>query len=396
MHASVAPRAAINPLVADTGTPPIPEAQAWMARYGGAFGPMVNMSQAVPGHPPHPDFTARLVEAARSLDAARYGPITGDADLRETYAAHLSAVYRGTIGPADVAITAGCNMAFVAALMLLAKAGDNILLPSPWYFNHEMTAKMLGVEARPLPCDSGAGFVPDPDEAERLIDARTQAIVLVTPNNPTGAIYPDRVIQAFASLCRRRGLWLVIDETYRDFLPPSMERPHQLFERGAWRDHVIQLYSFSKVYCIPGYRLGSVAANARVIDELTKILDCIQICAPRIGQRAVKWGIDALTQWREANRREMHRRAEAFRHALGQSAEWRVDSVGAYFAYVRHPFESRSAEEVAEALAVERGVLALPGSYFGPGQHTHLRMAFGNLEIDRIDALGERLRGFSI
>jgi aspartate/methionine/tyrosine aminotransferase len=389
-------RAAINTLVADTGTPPIPEAQGWIARYGGAFGPAINMSQAVPGHPPHPDFMARLVEAAGSSDAARYGQITGDADLRETYAAHLSALYGAEIRPAEIALTAGCNMGFVVTLMLLAKGGDNVLLPSPWYFNHEMTAKMLGVEARALPCHAAAGFVPDPDEAARLIDARTRAIVLVTPNNPTGAIYSDGVIQAFASLCRRRGLWLVVDETYRDFLPPSIDRAHGLFAHDAWRDCVIQLYSFSKAYCIPGYRLGSVVADACVIGELAKILDCVQICPPRIGQRAVVWGIDALAEWREANRREMHRRAEAFRRALGQSPEWRVDSVGAYFAYLRHPFEGRSAEEVAEALAVERGVLALPGSYFGPGQHTHLRMAFGNLEADRIESLGGRLRGFAL
>jgi aspartate/methionine/tyrosine aminotransferase len=286
MDVAARPVAAINPLVADTGTPPIPEAQAWLTRYRGAFGPAINMSQAVPGHPPHPDFMARLLEAAGSTEPTRYGPITGDADLRESYAAHLTALYGGAISTADVAITAGCNMGFVVTLMLVAKSGDNILLPSPWYFNHEMTAKMLGVEARALSCDPAAGFVPDADEAERLIDARTKAIVLVTPNNPTGAVYPDRTIQAFADLCRRRCLWLIIDETYRDFLPPSMERAHGLFECPAWRDHVIQLYSFSKAYCIPGYRLGAVLADATVIGELAKILDCIQICAPRIGQRA--------------------------------------------------------------------------------------------------------------
>jgi aspartate/methionine/tyrosine aminotransferase len=394
MDAPAATHAEINPLVADTGTPPIPEAQGWVARYGGAHGPLINMSQAVPGHPPHPDFMARLAEAAASVDAARYGPIAGDAELRAAYAAHLSALYGGEIGAGDVAITAGCNMAFVAALMLVAKAGDAIVLPSPWYFNHAMTAQMLGIAARPLPCDPRAGFVPDPDAAESLIDARTRAIVLVTPNNPTGAIYPARVIHAFADLCRRRGLWLVIDETYRDFLPPAIGRAHGLFADGARRDRVIGLYSFSKAYCIPGYRLGAVAADAAVIGELSKILDCIQICAPRVGQRALAWGIAALGEWREANRREMHRRAEAFRRALGDTLDWRVDSVGAYFAYVRHPFEGRAAEAVAEKLTVERGVLALPGSYFGGDQDRHLRMAFGNLEGGRIAELGERLRGF--
>src|SRR5215203_467313 len=300
MDAPTASRPAVNPLVADTGTPPIPEAQGWVQRYGGAHGPLINMSQAVPGHPPHPDFMARLVEAAASVDAGRYGPIAGDADLRAAYAGHLAALSGGDIAAADVAITAGCNMGFVAALMLVAKAGDNILLPSPWYFNHEMTAGMLGIAARPLPCDPKAGFVPDPDEAGRLIDARIRAIVLVTPNNPTGAIYPEHVIGAFADLCRRRGLWLVLDETYRDFLPPSHGRAHGLFADGAWRERVIELYSFSKAYCIAGHR-------------------------------ALAWGIGALSAWRDENRREMHRRAETFRRALGQSQEWQVDSIGAYF-----------------------------------------------------------------
>ena len=391
MDAPTASRPAINPLVADTGTPPIPEAQGWVERYGGAHGPLINMSQAVPGQPPHPDFMARLVEAAASVDAARYGPIAGDADLRAAYAGHLAALSGGDIAAADVAITAGCNMGFVAALMLVAKAGDNILLPSPWYFNHEMTAGMLGIAARPLPCDPKAGFVPDPDEAGRLIDARTRAIVLITPNNPTGAIYPEHVIGAFADLCRRRGLWLVLDETYRDFLPPSQGRAHSLFADGAWRERVIGLYSFSKAYCIPGYRLGAVTADAAAIGELAKILDCIQICPPRAGQRALASGIGALGGWRDDNRREMHRRAETFRRVLEQSAEWRVDSVGAYFAYVRHPFAGETAAAVAEKLAVERGVLALPGSYFGAGQATHLRMAFGNIDVAGIEALGERL-----
>ncbi|HEX8662507.1 MAG TPA: aminotransferase [Beijerinckiaceae bacterium] len=393
--APAAPAPAVNPLVADTGSPPIPEAQQWAARYGGALGPLVNMSQAVPGHPPHPDFMARLVEAAGAVDATCYGPIVGDADLREAYAAHVAALYGGDIRPADVAVTAGCNMAFVAVLMLLAKAGDAVLLPSPWYFNHAMTARMLGVEARALPCNPEAGFVPDPEAAADLIDARTKAIVLVTPNNPTGAVYPERVIHAFADLCRRRGLWLVVDETYRDFLPPTLQHAHGLFA-GDWRSHVIQLYSFSKAYCIPGYRLGAVVADGPVIGELSKILDCVQICPPRAGQRAAAWGIGALAEWREENRVEMHRRAEAFRRALGQSPEWSVDSVGAYFAYVRHPFEGMTASAVAEALVVERGVLGLPGSWFGPGQDTHLRLAFGNVGAEVIEGLAGRLCGFQI
>jgi aspartate/methionine/tyrosine aminotransferase len=386
----------INPLVSDTGTPPIPEAQAWMQRYEGAYGPLINMSQAVPGYPPHPELLKQLADAASGVDASKYGLIAGDEGLRTPYARHLSELYAAAIGPDDVAITAGCNLAYFAAAMLVAKAGDAVLLPVPWYFNHQMTLAMFGVEARGLPCDPASGFVPDPAEAERLINGRVKAIVLVTPNNPTGAIYPDAVLQAFLDLCRRRGLWLIVDETYRDFLPPSFERPHSLFADECWRANLIQLYSFSKAYSIPGYRLGSVVADAPVVAELKKILDCIQICAARVGQAAVSWAIEALEVWREENRAEMSRRAEAFQRALRHSNGWHPDSIGAYFAYVRHPFEGTPAQDVAERLAVERGVLGLPGSYFGPGQDSHLRMAFGNIDLDGIESLAARLKGFSL
>jgi aspartate/methionine/tyrosine aminotransferase len=387
--------ASVNPLVADTGTPPIPEAQAWVARYDGAYGPLINMSQAVPGYPPHPVFVERLTEAANAVETSKYGIITGDAELRGAYAAHLSGLYGALIEPADTAITAGCNLAYFAAAMLVAKAGDAVLVPVPWYFNHRMTLDMFGVEARPLPCDPARGFVPDPADAERLLDERVKAIVLVTPNNPTGAIYPDETLLAFHELCRRRGIWLIVDETYRDFLPLVARRPHALFADADWRTTLIQLYSFSKSYSIPGYRLGSVVADAPVIAELTKILDCIQICAPRIGQAAVTWALDGLSGWRESNRAEMSRRADAFRRMIAACPGWTPDSMGAYFAYVRHPFPGVSAQAVAEALAVERGVLALPGSYFGEGQDDHLRIAFGNIDRDGIESLAARLSGFS-
>jgi hypothetical protein len=388
-------RPAINPLVADVGSPPIPEAQSWTRRYDGSRGPLIDLSQAVPGTPPHPGLLERMAESAGDPTGAKYGPITGDAGLRQAYAADVARIYEARIEPADVAVTAGCNLAFFAAMILLARAGDAVLLPTPWYFNHQMTLDMLGIEARPLPCRAEAGFVPRPEDAEALIDGRVRALVLVTPNNPTGAVYPAHVIEAFAELCRRRGIHLVIDETYRDFLPSGVNRAHGLFAADGWRENVVQLYSFSKAYGIPGHRTGAVIAEARLIEQLAKILDCVQICAPRTAQAALPWAIDALRDWREANRADINARAARFRQALAATPEWQVESVGAYFAYVRHPFPGETAAAVAERLAVERGVLCLPGSYFGPGQDTHLRVAFANVGAEVLEGLSERLRGFA-
>ncbi|MFC7692230.1 aminotransferase [Paeniroseomonas aquatica] len=326
--------------------------------------------------------------------SATYGPILGEAALREAYAADLGALYGGRIDAAEVAITAGCNQAYFVAMMALAQRGDAVLLPTPWYFNHRMTLDMLGVEPRPLPCRAEAGFVPDPEAAAALIDARVRAIVLVTPNNPTGAIYPPEVIARFHALCRERGIWLVLDETYRDFLPPGHDRPHGLLSGETWPENLVQLHSFSKSFAIPGHRLGALGAPAALFPELGKVMDCVQICAGRPAQAALAWGLGALADWRAANRAEMQARAAAVRAAFDRLPGWELQSLGAYFAYVRHPFGDTSAWRVAERLAAGHGLLCLPGPAFA-GEEAHLRIAFANVAEAGIASMEARLRAAS-
>jgi aspartate/methionine/tyrosine aminotransferase len=388
--------ATLNPNLLDTGTPPIPEAYAWVGRYDGKAGPLMNMAQAAPGTPPPPELLERLAHGAADPAAARYGAIFGDEILRKAFAMEQSAVYGADIGANTVHITAGCNLAFFVTMLAVAKPGDNVLLPAPWYFNHQMALQMLGIEARPLPLSADNGFIPDAAAAAPLIDAGTRAIVLVTPNNPTGAIYPASTIAAFADLAIARGLWLVVDETYRDFLPETHGRPHELFRRHDWHKNIVQLYSFSKAYCMPGHRLGAITAGGAIVPELEKALDTMVICPPRPAQAAVAWGIGALTKWRKETRDEIVTRGEACRQALAGLNDWRVSSLGAYFAFVRHPFPGTPSIAVAEAMAMKRGVLALPGTYFGPGQDSHIRIAFANAGIDVIGQLPDRLRGLQV
>jgi len=383
----------LNPHLRDTATPPIPLAQGWAKSYEGEAGPLIDLSQAVPGYPAHPELLRRLAFSAGQAEKASYGPIEGDSLLREAYATHVSEVYAAQVEAPEVAITTGCNQAFFVASIAVARAGENILLPSPWYFNHKMTLDMLGIEARPLRCDPLAGFIPDAAEAEALVDARTRAIVLVTPNNPTGAVYPPQTIAAFADLCQRRGLTLIIDETYRDFIAG---RPHGLFGEAALRPNVIALYSFSKAYCIPGHRLGAMVAPPPMLAEISKILDTLQICAPRVAQEPIAWAIPALEVWRYANRAEIERRAAAFRIALAGVAGWRIDSLGSYFAFLHHPFAERKSADVVRDLVQKRGVLTLPGPWFGPHQEHHMRVAFANAEVSALTALRERFAGFGM
>lgn len=380
----------LSPRIRATQTPPIPSVRAWAARYAGGAGPVLDLTQAVPGYPPHPDLLAKLAEAAGGRAAAGYGPIDGEPALREALAADIAGFYGARVTAEDVAITSGGNLAFTMAMTVLAGPGEAVMLPSPWYFNHRMALTALGIPCVPLECRAEDGFIPDPDRAEALM-AGVRAIVLVSPNNPTGAVYPPEVIARFADLARRHGAWLVIDETYRDFLSPAQSPPHGLFADPAWRDGFIHLYSFSKAYCVPGHRVAAIVSGPGFRAELMKALDTMQICAPRAAQMALTWGVDALRDWRAGNRDLMARRAEAFRQAAGQLPGWRLDALGAYFAYLRLPEDAPEAVATAERLAVERGLLGLPGPFFGPGQERHLRLAFANASEEVIAQVPSRL-----
>ncbi|MDI3308564.1 MAG: aminotransferase [Acetobacteraceae bacterium] len=381
----------LSPRIRATAAPPIPTARAWAARYHGRAGPAIDLTQAVPGYPPHESLLERLAQEAGRKSSAGYGPIDGEVTLREALAEDLSRAYDATLTAADVAITAGCNLAFTMAMTVLAGQGDAVLLPTPWYFNHRMALEALGIRAIPLPCRAEDSFVPDPDRAAALLAEGARALVLVSPNNPTGAVYPPAVIERCLALCRKHGAWLVLDETYRDFLAPEQMPPHALFRDPSWRDSLVHLYSFSKAYCVPGHRVGAIIAGPAFRAELMKALDTMQICAPRAAQMALAWAVPALRGWRAANQALMAERAAAFRQVVAQLPGWRLDALGAYFAYLRVPQDGPGALALAERLAAERGLLSLPGPFFGPGQDRHLRLAFANAGLEAIAEVPQRL-----
>lgn len=392
----------INPRLTDTCSPPIPNARRWTEAYDGRFGPLINLSQAAPGTPPPQSLLAALGAAAGDPRSSGYGPIRGEPDLIDAYARHVADVYDCEISADTVAITAGCNEAFFIAAISVAKAGDAVLLPTPWYFNHAMTLNMLGIEVVPVPTRAEDGFVPRVDVVQAILAERSRnnrsvprAVVLVTPNNPTGAVYPAELIGDFAELCARIDAWLIVDETYRDYLPRAVsEPPHRVFA-GPERSRLIQLYSFSKSYCIPGHRLGAMIVPSGQMAEIDKVLDSLQICPARAGQIAVAPAIASLRDWRRQAAEDINRRAAFFSDVFRTMPGWRIDAIGAYFAYVAHPFRGAADERVAEQLARERGVLVLPGSFFGANTTTHLRFAFANVDEERIAELPKRLAEFT-
>ena len=380
-----------NPAISRLTAPPVSVVQDWRASYDGARGQLIDMSQAVPGYAAHPDMTAALGSAAANPDSARYGRVEGDLDLREAYAAHLDALYGASVTAAEIHITSGCNQAFVASILAVAGHGDEILMTRPCYFNHESTLGMLGVGIGYVDCHAENGMLPTPADIDASIGPNTRALAIVSPNNPCGSIYPAGLLTDIFTLCRDRGIWLILDETYRDFLPVPDISPHDLLATDGWQDTLVQLYSFSKSYCMPGHRLGAVTAGSGFVYELAKIIDNIQICAPRAPQMAVTPMLKGLAGWREENRQRIAARSAIFGEVMSGLDGWELLSTGAYFGYVRHPFAGEASLDVAKRMARESGVLTIPGTFFGDGQEDFLRFAFANAGRDVIAALPDRL-----
>ncbi|KAJ4474385.1 PLP-dependent transferase, partial [Lentinula aciculospora] len=443
----------LSKTILSTISPPIPAAYKWTPKTP-KYVEVLDMSQGIPGTPPHSFLQQSFREMSSRTDAWGYCPAEGEQSLRVALANEMKGIYRRRaysisesdgdegvdITSDDIAITSGCNLAFVATIMAIADAGDEVILPVPWYFNHQMTLTLLGISPVPLPTYSDSSFLPSPAIASTLITPKTRAIAFVTPNNPTGAVYPPALIKEFANLASEKGVALILDETYRDFIVEG-RAPHGLFSssvslssnptfQSTWRSTLISLYSFSKSYRIPGHRLGAITASPELLKEIGKVLDTLQICAPRVPQLALAsssslspnsrsaqtvspqmpWNfgptppstspstpgeraepgleesisppnlaefaesksvLSALRPDIVSTSLSLHARHRLFKSTLEKEApRWTVGSQGAYYAFVRHPFPNHSSEEVCRKLVEDAGVRALPGSFFFGGEVT--------------------------
>lgn len=378
-----------------TFAPPVMEARRWLEDV--TFPPerpLINVSQAAPVDlPPEPMRHAMADIIVNEPQAHLYGPVMGLPELRAEVATQWSAAYEASLKPDNVAITSGCNQAFAAAISAIAKNGDEVLLPAPWYFNHKMWLDMAGVKTRAIP--TNASLLPDPVATRALITDRTRAIALVTPNNPAGVEYPAELVLSFFKLAQETGIKLIVDETYRDFHSQT-GAPHQLFRQDNWDQTLIHLYSFSKAFRLTGHRVGALISSPKLLAEAEKFLDTVAICPNQIGQYSALWGLQNLTDWLAGERLEILARRAAIETEMPAliAKGWTLKGCGAYFAYLEHPFAMPS-DELAQKLVKDAGILALPGTMFTPendkiGQR-HLRIAFANIDTAGIAELFTRL-----
>jgi aspartate/methionine/tyrosine aminotransferase len=281
-----------------------------------------------------------------------------------------------------VTITAGGNMAFVHAVLAITEPGDDVILPVPFYFNHEMAIQMAGCTPVRVPTDER--YQLDVDAIRRAITARTRAIVTVSPNNPTGAVYSEASLRQVNRLCGERGLFHITDEVYEYFTYGIARH----VSPGCFADaerHTISLYSLSKAYGFAGWRIGYMVYPVALADAIMKVQDTVLVCPPVISQIAA---IAAMEVGPAYCRHHLHALAEVrdivFAELRSLDPLCTVPTVdGAFYCFLRVNADA-DAMGTAERLIREHRVAVVPGPAFGARDGCYFRIAYGALQKDTV------------
>jgi aspartate/methionine/tyrosine aminotransferase len=316
-----------------------------------------------------------------------YGPVAGEPLLRQSIGTWLQREHQLDLSGSELLITSGSNMAFNAVVQVLCDPGDEVILPVPYYFNHEMAIRLAGGQ----PVAIEAGVIPDPEQLAAAITARTKAIVTISPNNPSGAVFPREVLQAINQLCAERGLLHISDEAYALF--------HYGADRG-WSpgrgsgsgDHTITLGSLSKSHGMAGWRIGWAVVPQALLPELTKVQDTIAIHTPRLNQRVAQGALTAGASWCRERIAGLAARRQQVLTALDQSdAPWRLLARpdGAFYALLQLD-SALNSDQAMEQLIRQHRVALVSGSSFGL-EGCCLRLSYGMLESGQLGEALERL-----
>lgn len=379
----------VTPRMQQVGSPPITEVKRWIAgRTFPAHRPLVDMCQAVPDYPPAPGLRQYLQKLVLRPEVAQYSPDEGLEAVRTAVAVWYARRYRGAPTAENICLSIGASQAFWLAMLLVAEAGDEVIVQKPAYFDHPMALDTLGI--KPVFVSATVDGGSDIQAICRHITSRTRAIVVVTPSNPTGRVLSAAEIEELYQCASTHNIALVLDETYNAFLPSDQE-PHHLFSKPDWGENFIHLASFGKTFALTGYRAGALIAGTELIRQALKIQDSMVVCQPRITQEAVAWGCRNLDSWVTYNAQRMRERHDTFCALFADAPHaFECCASGAFFAWVRHPWPELDSWQVARLLAEQAHLLCLPGAAFGPGQQRYLRLAFGNLKCEDMPAAVER------
>jgi len=342
-----------------------------------------------------PDFpTPQHVKDAgkRAIDENKtfYTHTQGLLSLREKLVDKLARVNGIKTTPEAIACGPGGVGAIAAMFAAVLEQGDEVLLPDPGWPNYRMMLPWLGTRGICYPCPPEYGFQPDLESLARLISPRTKILVVNSPNNPTGAVYPEATVAAMIDLAQSHNLWLLSDECYDQIVfDGSWTSPAKLAPDD---DRIVTAFTFSKTYAMTGWRLGYIAGSVDLIDTATKVLESNSSCVSTITQVAAEAALtgpqDCVGEMVSAYRRRRDLVVDILKDAELLISE----PTGAFYIMADVSLRGLPAREFSFALLREQGVSAAPGTAFGEVASEAVRISLASSEADLREGVGRLAR----
>ena len=352
----------------------------------------INLAQGFPDFPA-PDLLKDAACRAIREDVNQYAVTWGAPSLRRALEEKYSALYGMEIdGDREVTVTCGATEAMAAVLLALVDPGDEVLVPEPFYENYGPDAILCDAVPVHLPLEPPE-FRLDPERMESLVTPRTRAIVLNSPNNPTGRVFDRQELEAVARLCIEHDLLAVTDEIYEHILYRGEHIPLATLE--GMRERTVTVSGASKTFSVTGWRVGTIVAPERFTAAIRKVHDFLTVGAPAPLQEAVAAAMTQLGPEYYSELREGYReRGEVLHEALVAAGFGCTRPEGAYYIMADiSELTDMTDDAFSRWLAREVGVAPVPGSSFfsDPADGRHLvRFAFCK-RVETLREAGERL-----
>jgi aspartate aminotransferase/aminotransferase len=332
---------------------------------------VIHLEVGEPDFPTPPHVVEAAVRAARE-GATRYTPTAGLPSLRTAIARHFAA--SGIPATAEqVVVTPGAVFGLATALLAVTDPGDEVLVPDPGWPNYVSALRAIDGTPVPYPLRREAGYVPTVDDLASRVTGRTRALILNTPANPTGAVFPRETVEALVRFARDAGLVVISDEVYEAFV---YEGAHTRAARFDVDGRVVTVSGCSKTYAMTGWRVGYVLATAELAEAMTRLAEPFISCPSAVAQHAAEAALtgpqDGVAQMRDAYRA----RRDLVVTLLGAAGLLASTPRGAFYALIDLSRVSRNSLAVAERLLEETRVATAPGETFGRQGAGLLRLSF--------------------
>lgn len=351
----------------------------------------ISFGQGVAFYGPPPQAFRRVQQCLADASINRYGPVEGIPELQQALMHKLKTENNIDINANNtIVVTAGSNMAFNTAILAITDPGDEVILPLPYYFNHEMSLVME--QCQPVLVPSDDNFHLKLDKLEAAISKRTKAIVTISPNNPSSAVYTKDELIAVNDLCRNHGIYHISDEAYEDFYYDE-HKHFSVASNANSSDYTISLFSFSKGFGFAGWRIGYMVIPKHLLSAVKKIQDTILISPPVISQHAAIGALEAGESFIQIKRNAMSKKRNAVLDALAILSNLKNTPSSEGALYVLLKIDTQMDDmQLVQSLIEKFGVATIPGSAFGINQGCYLRLSYGALSDSEISKGLERLK----